>query len=44
LIQRVLMKKTQCHVYYFYDRERQVIEVTRSGALVEDAARGCSSC
>lgn len=27
LIQRVLMKKTQCHVYYFYDRERQIIEV-----------------
>ena len=27
LIQRVLMKKTGCHVYYFHDRERDVIEV-----------------
>jgi plasmid stabilization system protein ParE len=27
LIQRVLMKRTGCHVYYFHDRERDVIEV-----------------
>jgi hypothetical protein len=27
LIQRVLMKKTGCHVYYFYDRDRDLIEV-----------------
>lgn len=27
LIQRVLMKKTRCHVYYFHDHEQGVIEV-----------------
>jgi hypothetical protein len=27
LIQRVLMKKAGCHVYYFHDRERDLIEV-----------------
>jgi plasmid stabilization system protein ParE len=27
LIQRVLMKKTGCHVYYFHDRERDLVEV-----------------
>jgi hypothetical protein len=27
LIQRMLMKKTGCHVYYFHDRERDLIEV-----------------
>lgn len=27
LIQRVLMKKTRCHVYYFHDRENDVVEV-----------------
>jgi hypothetical protein len=27
LIRRVLMKKTRCHVYYFYDQERGVVEV-----------------
>jgi plasmid stabilization system protein ParE len=27
LIQRVLMKKTNCHVYYFHDREHELIEV-----------------
>jgi hypothetical protein len=27
LIERVLMKKTGCHVYYFHDRERDLIEV-----------------
>lgn len=27
LIQRVLMKKTLCHVYYFHDRESDVVEV-----------------
>ena len=27
LIQRVLMPKTGCHVYYFHDRERDLIEV-----------------
>lgn len=27
LIQRVLMKKTGCHVYYFHDRERDLIEI-----------------
>jgi plasmid stabilization system protein ParE len=26
-IQRVLMKKTGCHLYYFHDRERDLIEV-----------------
>jgi plasmid stabilization system protein ParE len=26
-IQRVLMKKTRCHVYYFHDREHDVVEV-----------------
>jgi plasmid stabilization system protein ParE len=27
LIQRALMKKTRCHVYYFHDREHDTIEV-----------------
>jgi len=27
LIQRVLMTKTRCHVYYFHDRENVLIEV-----------------
>jgi len=27
LIQRVLMKKTRCHVYYFHDREHDIIEI-----------------
>ena len=27
LIQRVLMKKTRCHVYYFHDRDRNLIEI-----------------
>jgi len=27
MIQRVLMKKTGCHVYYFHDREHDLIEV-----------------
>jgi plasmid stabilization system protein ParE len=27
LIQRVLMKKTGCHVYYFYDREQDLVEI-----------------
>ena len=27
LIQRLLMKKTRCHVYYFHDRGNDVIEV-----------------
>ena len=27
LIQRVLMKKTSCHVYYFHDIERDVVEI-----------------
>lgn len=27
LIQRVLMKKTKCHVYYFHDREHALIEI-----------------
>jgi plasmid stabilization system protein ParE len=27
LIQRVLMKKTGCHVYYLHDRERDLIEI-----------------
>jgi hypothetical protein len=27
LIQRVLMKKTRCHVYYFHDAESDVVEV-----------------
>jgi plasmid stabilization system protein ParE len=27
LIQRVLMKKTRCHVYYFHDRDRSLIEI-----------------
>ena len=27
LIQRVLMKKTRCHVYYLHDVERDVIEI-----------------
>jgi plasmid stabilization system protein ParE len=27
LIQRVLMKKTRCHVYYFHDRGNDVVEV-----------------
>lgn len=27
LIQRVLMKKTGCHVYYFHDREGDLIEI-----------------
>ena len=27
LIQRVLMKKTRCHVYYFHDRELDLVEI-----------------
>ena len=27
LIQRVLMKKTRCHVYYFRDTARDVVEI-----------------
>jgi hypothetical protein len=27
LIQRVLMKKTRCHVYYFHDRDQDVVEI-----------------
>jgi hypothetical protein len=27
LIQRVLMKKTRCHVYYFHDREHDLVEI-----------------
>ena len=27
LIQRVLMKKVRCHVYYFHDREHALVEV-----------------
>ncbi|MGC4065037.1 MAG: hypothetical protein QM784_10455 [Polyangiaceae bacterium] len=27
LIQRWLMTKTRCHVYYFHDRENDIIEV-----------------
>src|SRR3954462_11970354 len=27
LIQRLLMKKTHCHVYYFHDAERDVVEI-----------------
>lgn len=27
LIQRVLMKKTSCHVYHFYDRDRELLEI-----------------
>ena len=27
LIQRVLMNKTRCHVYYFHDREHDLLEV-----------------
>jgi len=27
LIQRVLMKKTRCHDYYFHDRENDLLEV-----------------
>jgi plasmid stabilization system protein ParE len=27
LIQRVLMKKTRCHMYYFHDRERDLVEI-----------------
>jgi plasmid stabilization system protein ParE len=27
LIQRVLMKKTRCHVYYFHDRENDLVEI-----------------
>ncbi|HET9195678.1 MAG TPA: hypothetical protein VFO21_22520 [Vicinamibacterales bacterium] len=27
LIQRVLMPKTRCHVYYFYDSNRDILEI-----------------
>lgn len=27
LIQRVLMNKTRCHVYYFHDQERGLVEI-----------------
>jgi hypothetical protein len=27
LIQRVLMKKTRCHVYYSHDQERDLVEI-----------------
>ena len=27
LIQRILMKKTRCHVYYFHDVERDILEI-----------------
>lgn len=41
LIQRVLMKKTRCHVYYFHDAEREVVEI-HSIWGVGDAGRRCS--
>lgn len=43
LIQRVLMKKTGCHVYYLHDRERDLIQITRSGADAANAAQVCST-
>jgi hypothetical protein len=27
LIQRVLMKKTRCHVYYFHDLDNDLVEI-----------------
>jgi plasmid stabilization system protein ParE len=40
LIQRVLMKKTRCHVYYFHDRGNDVVEVhTIWGARKERGPR-----
>ena len=40
LIQRVLMKKTRCHVYYFHDRENDVVEIhTIWGARKERGPR-----
>jgi plasmid stabilization system protein ParE len=40
LIQRVLMKKTRCHVYYFHDRENDLVEVhTIWGARKERGPR-----
>lgn len=27
LIQRVLMKKARCHVYYFHDTDREMVEI-----------------
>jgi hypothetical protein len=27
LIRRWLLKKTGCHIYYFYDRDRDVLEI-----------------
>ena len=27
LIQRVLMTKVRCHVYYFHDHERDIVEI-----------------
>ena len=27
LIRRVLLKKSRCHVYYFHDREHEIVEV-----------------
>ena len=27
LVQRMLMKKTRCHVYYFHDHEEETVEV-----------------
>lgn len=40
LIQRVLLTKTRCHVYYFYDRENVLIEVhTIWGARKERGPR-----
>lgn len=40
LIQRVLMKKTRTHVYYFHDRENDVVEVhTIWGARKERGPR-----
>lgn len=43
LIQRVLMKKTRCHVYDLHDRERDLIEIHSIWVRVENEARVCST-
>jgi hypothetical protein len=42
LIQRVLMKKTRCHVYYFHAQERGVVEVHSCGAHARSAVQNCN--
>jgi len=42
LIQRLLMKKTRCHIYYFHDAEQDLIEVRPRTTAFEKSISGIS--